>query len=78
MSRFFRLTVFSLLLASVGFLPFAARAHASFLRASSGIYVGGDYHSVTNGIANYDGFDQFRDASGKPLAGWEQELRSPG
>jgi hypothetical protein len=42
------------------------------------IHVTGIYHSVTNGIANYDGFDRFRDANGQPLPSWEQELRSAG
>lgn len=44
----------------------------------SNVHVDGRYHSVTNGIANYDGFDQFRDPKGQPLPGWEQVLRSPG
>jgi hypothetical protein len=78
MSRSFRLTALSAALVSAGFLPVAGGAQASSLHVSSTIYVGGGYHSVTNGIANYDGFDQFRDASGKPLAGWEEELRSAG
>ena len=78
MSRFFRLTALSMMLASGGFLTVAAGARASSLHDSSNIDVSGGYHSVTNGIANYDGFDQFRDASGEPLPGWEQELRSPG
>jgi hypothetical protein len=78
MSRFFRLAALSMLLASGGFLPLAGGAQASSLHGLSNIDVGGGYHSVTNGIANYDGFDQFRDASGKPLPGWEEELRSPG
>lgn len=78
MSRFFRLTALAALLASGGFLSLAAGAWASSLPHSSNIYVNGTYHSVTNGIANYDGFDQFRDARGNPLPGWEQELRSPG
>ncbi|HEV8016338.1 MAG TPA: hypothetical protein VGP48_12445 [Stellaceae bacterium] len=42
------------------------------------ISVDGRYHSVTNGISDYDGFDRFRDATGQPLPTWEQELRSPG
>jgi hypothetical protein len=42
------------------------------------IHVDGSYHSVTNGIADYDGFDRFRDAKGQPLPGWEPMLRSPG
>jgi hypothetical protein len=40
--------------------------------------VDGRYHSVTNGISDYDGFDRFRDSKGEPLPSWEQELRSPG
>lgn len=78
MSRFFRLTALAVLLASGGVLPLAAGARAASLPDPSNIYVNGRYHSVTNGIANYDGFDQFRDARGNPLPGWEQELRSPG
>jgi hypothetical protein len=27
---------------------------------------------------NYDGFDRFRDASGRPLPGWEYLFYSPG
>jgi hypothetical protein len=42
------------------------------------ISVDGRYHSVTNGISDYDGFDRFRDTSGRPLPTWEQELGSPG
>ena len=78
MSRFFRLTALAVLLASGSFLSLAADARAASMPDSSNIYVNGRYHSVTNGIANYDGFDQFRDARGNPLPGWEQELRSPG
>ena len=40
--------------------------------------VNGRYHSVTNGIADYDGFDRFRDVNGQPLPGWQQLLASPG
>jgi hypothetical protein len=40
--------------------------------------VDGRYHSVTNGIADYDGFDRFRDVNGEPLPGWRQMLGSPG
>jgi hypothetical protein len=28
--------------------------------------------------ANYDGFDRFRDATGRPLPGWEYLFNSPG
>jgi hypothetical protein len=28
--------------------------------------------------ANYDGFDRFRDPSGRPLPGWEYLFNSPG
>lgn len=38
----------------------------------------GVFHSRVNGISNYDGFDQFRDASGRPLPGWEYLFVSPG
>ena len=78
MARFFRLTALSVVLASGGFLPLAAGAQARALHDSSNIHVGGAYHSVTNGIANYDGFDRFRDPHGKPLPAWEEEVRSPG
>jgi hypothetical protein len=78
MSRSFRLTALCALLASSGFLALAAGARGSSVPGSSDIYVGGNYHSVTNGIANYDGFDQFRDASGNALPGWEQQLSSRG
>jgi hypothetical protein len=40
------------------------------------IDVDGRYHSVTNGITDYDGFDRFRDPSGQPLPGWQQVLGS--
>jgi hypothetical protein len=78
MSRFFRLTALAVLLASGGSFSLAAGARAASVADSSNIYVDGRYHSETNGIANYDGFDQFRDARGNPLPGWEYELRSPG
>jgi hypothetical protein len=78
MARFFRLTALSVLLASGGFLPLAAGTQARSLHDSSNIHVDGRYHAVTNGIANYDGFDRFRDARGNSLPGWEEELRSPG
>jgi hypothetical protein len=42
------------------------------------IHVNGSYHSVTNVIPDYDGFDRYRDPNGNPLRGWEQQLRSPG
>lgn len=42
------------------------------------INVDGQYHSVTNGIADYDGFDRFRDPSGQPLPGWQQMLSNNG
>ena len=34
--------------------------------------------SMTAPIANYDGFDRFRDAAGHPLPGWEYLFNSPG
>jgi hypothetical protein len=80
MSRHYRRTVPKV--ASLLCAVLALTATAAFAAPSNGtranIYVDGSYHSVTNGISNYDGFDQFRDASGQPLPGWEQELRSPG
>lgn len=42
------------------------------------INVDGRYHSVTNGITDYDGFDRFRDPSGQPLPGWQQILSNRG
>jgi hypothetical protein len=69
-------TAASLLCAVVSLSPAAFAAPAN--SALANINVDDNYHSVTNGIANYDGFDRFRDASGEPLPGWEQELRSPG
>ena len=34
--------------------------------------------TVSNGsTGNYDGFDQFRDATGRPLPGWEYLFYSP-
>jgi hypothetical protein len=52
-------------------------ARADSMAHTDNIQVSGSYHSVTNGIPNYDGFDRFRDANGQPLPGWEQELSSP-
>jgi hypothetical protein len=61
------------------FLSFAAiGARADSMTNTDNIQVNGSYHSVTNGIPNYDGFDRFRDANGQPLPGWEEELSSPG
>ncbi len=34
--------------------------------------------TVSNGpVSNYDGFDRFRDATGRPLPGWEYLFYSP-
>lgn len=52
----------------------ASRAFAH----DTAITVDGRYHSVTNGIANYDGFDRFRDLNGQPLPGWQDVLSSRG
>jgi hypothetical protein len=88
MSRYHRWTTSlaaSVLCGIVSFTTMAARADtlanhasASTTGAPVNIHVDGVYHSVTNGIADYDGFDRFRDASGHPLPGWQQELSSPG
>ena len=75
MSPFHRLTAFSAVIAAVGFLSFTTTAARA---ASMPDNVNGSYHSVTNGIPDYDGFDRFRDANGNPLPGWDQQLRSPG
>lgn len=55
-----------------------AGASSAFAHDDTAIPVDGRYHSVTNGIADYDGFDRFRDASGRPLPGWQQMLSSRG
>jgi hypothetical protein len=76
MSRTHRWTV---VLATVALQSVATLADASSAFAhETAINVDGRYHSVTNGIADYDGFDRFRDPSGQPLPGWQQVLGSPG
>ena len=55
-----------------------ASASSAFANEATNGSVDGRYHSVTNGIANYDGFDRFRDLDGQPLPGWQQQLSSPG
>jgi hypothetical protein len=77
MSRLHSLTACSAVIAAVGFLLFTATGVRADSMADN-INVNGSYHSVTNGIPDYDGFDRFRDANGNPLPGWEQQLRSPG
>jgi hypothetical protein len=77
MTRLHRLTACSALIAAVGFLSFATTGARAGSMADN-IHINGSYHSVTNGIPDYDGFDRFRDANGNPLPGWEQMLRSPG
>jgi hypothetical protein len=77
MTRLHCLTAFSAVIASVGFLSFTTTGARADSMADN-IHVNGSYHSVTNGIPDYDGFDRFRDANGSPLPGWEQQLRSPG
>jgi hypothetical protein len=79
MARFHRLTALGTVLMAACFLSFAAiGARADSMTNTDNIQVNGSYHSVTNGISDYDGFDRFRDANGRPLPGWEQELSSPG
>ena len=79
MSRFHRLNAFGAILAATGFLSFAAAAaQAAPLANASNIHGNGSYHSVTNGIPDYDGFDRFRDVNGNPLPGWEQVLGNAG
>jgi len=79
MSQFHRLTALSAILAAAGFLSFATTAaQADSMAHADSAHVTGSYHSVTNGISDYDGFDRFRDANGNPLPGWEQMLGSPG
>jgi hypothetical protein len=77
MSRLHRLTAFSTVIAAVGFLSLTATGARADV-APDNIHVNGTFHSVTNGIPDYDGFDRFRDANGNPLPGWEQQLRSLG
>jgi hypothetical protein len=45
---------------------------------ADGNHVSRVYHSVTNGIPDYDGFDRFRDANGQPLPGWSRYCEAPG
>ena len=78
MSRFSRPTALSAAALAAGFVFSFAAAAAQAAPTTESIHVSGAYHSVTNGIPNYDGFDQFRDARGRPLPGWEELLRSPG
>jgi hypothetical protein len=78
MSRFHRLNALGAAAVALSFSFFNASAHADSMAKADGIQVSGVYHSVTNGIPDYDGFDRFRDANGQPLPGWEQMLRSPG
>jgi hypothetical protein len=80
MSRHHRFAAFLTAPLFCGMISLAATAALADppSNAAPSIHVSGIYHSVTNGIANYDGFDRFRDANGQPLPGWEQELRSPG
>ena len=42
------------------------------------VHVDGSFHSVKNGISDYDGFDRFRDSTGRPLPGWDYLFNSPG
>ena len=77
MSRLHRLATFSAIIAAAGFLSFTTTGARADV-VPDNIHVNGSYHSVTNGIPDYDGFDRFRDANGNPLPGWEQQLRSPG
>ena len=77
MSPLHRLAPFGAVIAAVGFLSFTTTGARAGSMADN-IHVNGSYHSVTNGIPDYDGFDRFRDANGNPLPGWEQQLRSPG
>ena len=55
-----------------------AGASSAFAHDAAAITVDGRYHSVTKGIADYDGFDRFRDMNGQPLPDWQQLLASPG
>jgi hypothetical protein len=45
---------------------------------ASTVHVDGSFHSVKNGISDYDGFDRFRDSTGRPLPGWAYLFNSPG
>ncbi len=79
MLRLLRLNAFGAVLAATGLLSFAmTAAQAVPLTSASTVHVNGGYHSVTNGIPDYDGFDRFRDVNGNPLPGWEQALGNAG
>ena len=78
MSRLQRLTAFRVVLTVTGFLSLSVTGAVAATPPASKLHVDGSYHSATQGIANYDGFDRFRDAKGQPLPGWEYELSSPG
>jgi hypothetical protein len=77
MSRSHRLALALAIVALQGVSTLAG-ASTAFAHDASAVMVDGRYHSVTNGIANYDGFDRFRDLNGQPLPGWQQLLSSPG
>jgi len=69
-----------------GALPISATLAGTSQTASPTTMIGNDsraqvdgrYHSLKNGIGNYDGFDRFRDPTGRPLPGWEFLFYSPG
>jgi hypothetical protein len=76
MSQTHRRTV---VLAIIALQSVATLADASSAFAhDAAINVDGRYHSVTNGIADYDGFDRFRDPRGQALPGWQQMLSNQG
>jgi len=77
--------IFTLLLSTVAMPMTAALADASqndannaTVKNASAVHVDGSFHSVKNGISDYDGFDRFRDSTGRPLPGWEYLFNSPG
>jgi hypothetical protein len=77
--------IFALLLGTVAVPMAAALADTSQNDANnvkvgnaSTLKVDGSFHSVKNGIGDYDGFDRFRDSTGRPLPGWEYLFNSPG
>ena len=77
--------LFASLLAIVA-LPIASALAESSQNAATNTAVGnrstvqgdGSFHSLKNGISDYDGFDRFRDSTGRPLPGWEYLFNVPG
>ena len=64
----------ALILGAIAATP-VAWAHGTAVATSD---TGSEQDSMTAPIANYDGFDWFRDAAGHALPGWEFLFNSPG